>query len=308
MLVGPEHHSDAGVYRVGENLALVQTLDFFAPLCDDPYMFGQIAAANSLSDVYAMGGAPRTVLNIVAFPDDKLSLDILNDILRGGAEKTQEADASVIGGHTIRDTEIKYGLSVTGLVDPASMVTNAKAQPGDVLILTKPIGTGAMTAAFQKNAIDQAIWENCCRTMAQLNRAAAEAMVTARAQAATDITGFGLLGHASEVALASGVTLEIETGSVPLLEGALELSQKGFTTRAASTNLAYVEKSLETPNAPPQPLFNLLIDAQTSGGLLIALPESALDTFAKAYTDAGGQAWSSIGRVTEKSDALIRIV
>ena len=309
LLVGPEHHSDAGVYRVGENLAIVQTVDFFPPLTDDPYDFGQIAAANSLSDVYAMGGRPVSALNIVGFPDDKLPLDILNEILRGGAEKAHEAGAAVLGGHTVRDVEIKYGLSVTGLIDPKQLITNAKARPGDVLVLSKPIGTGAMTSAFKSEKIDKDVWENCCTMMRRLNRDAAEAMVKAGASAATDITGFGLLGHASELAEASGVTVEIEAAAVPLLDGAMELSKADFITRAASTNQSYLDSRLERADGIDPTLYNLLLDAQTSGGLLIALAESKLDVFSGAMSDAGvGGTWSRVGRITEKGDAAVRLI
>lgn len=309
MLVGPEHHSDAGAYRVGENLALLQTVDFFPPLCDDPFMFGQIAAANALSDVYAMGGRPITALNIVAFPNDELPLDILSEILRGGAEKAREAGAVVLGGHSVKDPEIKYGLSVTGLVDPKVMVTNAGARPGDVLILTKPIGTGAMTAAFRKEQIDEKVWSACCESMRRLNKAAAEAMVAAGARGATDITGFGLLGHASEMAEASGVTVEIESRVVPLLEGALELSAAGFVTSAAKANLSYLESRMQTASDIPAPLLSLLLDAQTSGGLLITLAEERFEEFAAEMEKPGaGGSWKRIGRVLEKGKAGVVVV
>jgi selenide,water dikinase len=306
LLVSSDSHSDSGAYRLRDDLAILQTVDFFAPLTNDPYVFGQIAAANSLSDVYAMGGAPTSALNIVAFPDDQLPLSILNEILRGGVEKAHEAGASVLGGHTIRDKEIKYGMAVTGVAHPEHLVINSGAKPGDVLMLTKPIGTGAMTAAYQKNKISDAIWNNCCDTMARLNRAAAEAMVKAGAHAATDITGFGLLGHASEMAEASSVTLEIEATAVPLLEGAMALSKAGFITRAAATNGTYVAERLTVQKEPEKALYNLIIDAQTSGGLLIALPEASLGAFKKAYTEAApDETWTTIGRVRERGETAI---
>ena len=316
LLVGPAHHSDAGVYRVADDLAVVQTVDFFGPLTDDPYEFGQIAAANSLSDVYAMGGRPVTALNIVAFPDDELPLGILNEILRGGAEKAAEAGAVILGGHTVRDKEIKYGLSVTGLVHPDKVITNEGARPGDLLVLTKPIGTGAMTVAYRKGKADEAHWKLCCDSMGRLNRAASEAMVLAGAHGATDITGFGLLGHAAELAEASGVTLEIDAKAVPLLDGALDLSERGFVTRALSTNEAYLEDRLVKSGGYSQPRYNLLVDAQTSGGLLIALEESALEsllqtgaTGSEAFgKSTGPETWGRIGRVLEKGAALLRLV
>ncbi len=290
-------------------IALVQTVDFFPPLCDDPYIFGQIAAANSLSDVYAMGGNPLTALNVVAFPDDKLPMEMLKEILRGGLDKAAEAGAAVVGGHTVRDDEVIYGMAVTGLVDPDALITNAGAQPGDALVLTKPIGTGAMTAAFQKNKISDAVWTNACERMMRLNAPASAAMLAAGAHAATDITGFGLLGHASEVAAASGLTLEIVAGDVPLLEGAMDLAEAGFVTRAVATNETWLEPLLDVSNAPAEALVSLLIDAQTSGGLLIALPEASVDGFGETLSNSEGEtSWAAIGRVTEKGGAQIRLV
>lgn len=285
---------------------MVQTVDFFQPLTDDPFLFGQIAAANALSDVYAMGGRPVTALNIMCFPDDKLSLDVMSEILRGGSEKAHEAGAVVTGGQSVRDAEIKYGMSVTGLVDPKHLVTNEAARPGDVLLLTKPIGTGALTVAYQSRKYDAGHWDECCEWMARLNRAASESMVAAGAKAATDITGYSLLGHASEVAAASGVTLEFMVESIPLMPGSLALSERGIVTRAASTNMAYLKNRMEIRTELSTGLLNLLVDAQTSGGLLIALPESALETFGKEM-ETRETPWHRVGRVTEKSDVLIRL-
>ena len=294
-------------------MALVQTVDFFPPLTNDPFQFGQIAAANSLSDVYAMGGRPITALNVVGFPNDDLPLEVLGEILRGGAEKVKESGAVIAGGHSVSDKEIKYGLAVTGLVDPAKLIKNEGATVGDVLILTKPIGTGCMTAAYQKDKIDSAIWEACCAAMMHLNRAAGEAMIEVGVKGATDITGYGLLGHGGEMAEASGVTLEIEAAKVPLLEGALGLSRKGFITRGRDTNAAYLADRLVSAASVPDDLLSLLLDAQTSGGLLIALSEEKADAFL-AKNKNGGSAdspnlpWAIIGRVTEKSEALVRIL
>lgn len=307
LLVGPEHHSDSGAYRVGENIVLLQTVDFFPPLTDDPFVFGQIAAANSLSDIYAMGGRPITALNIVAFPDHKLPLETLSEILRGGADKAAEAGAAILGGHSVRDEEIKFGLSVTGVVEPDKMSSNAGARAGDVLVLTKPIGTGAMTAAYRKNQIGENIWNACCASMLRLNKAAAVALVAAGAKGSTDVTGFGLLGHASEMAEASGVTIEIEAAAVPLLEGAAELSRAGFITRAVESNRSYLETRLEVASEIAPWLLSLLIDAQTSGGLLIALPESALDTFATEMKKSN-QPWSRIGRVAPAGSCSVRLL
>ncbi len=302
LLVGPEHHSDAGAYRLGENLAIVQTLDFFPPLTNDAFLYGQIAAANSLSDVYAMGARPVTVLNIVCFPDDQLPSELLYEILRGGGEKAHEAGAVILGGHSVRDAEVKYGLSATGIVDPAKLITNEKARPGDVLILTKKIGTGAMTAAYQKDKIDPEIWAEACAMMAQLNRLGSEAMVAAGAHAATDITGYGLLGHACELAEASGVRLTIDAENVPQLRGALDLYNAGFITRAYVTNRDYLEDRVEVANSLDPSLLKLLFDAQTSGGLLISMSESSVDKFAQEMAASGqGDNWKTIGRVEDKS-------
>lgn len=301
LLVGPEHHSDAGAYRVGPNLAIVQTVDFFPPLTNDPWLFGQIAAANSLSDVYAMGARPVTALNIVGFPDDQLPLATLDEILRGGAEKTHEAGAVILGGHSVRDAEIKYGLAVTGLVDPARLITNEKARPGDLLVLTKAVGTGAMTAAYRKDKIDRDVWDACCAMMVRLNRAASEAMIAAGAHAATDITGYGLLGHACELAEASGVLLEIEAARVPQLPEALALYRAGYVTRACDTNHDYLREKLQAPEGLDPALLRLLLDAQTSGGLLVSLPETALPEFETGMAGAGeANNWCRIGRVLER--------
>lgn len=303
LLVGPEHHSDAGAYRVGENLALVQTVDFFPPLTNDAYLYGQIAAANSLSDLYAMGARPVSALNIVCFPDDRLPIEVLYDILRGGAHKTHEAGAVILGGHSVRDAEVKFGLAATGVVEPDRLITNEKARPGDVLILTKAIGTGAMTAAYQKDKIDPEVWDEACAMMAGLNRAASEAMVKAGANAATDVTGYGLVGHACELAEASGVRLAIDIDQVPQLRGALDLYASNFVTRAYATNLEYLENRIEIARKFDEPLLKLIFDAQTSAGLLIALPETSLETFSRAMEAAGEEAnWKRVGVVESPAE------
>lgn len=256
-----------------------------------------------------MGGRPVTALNIVGYPDDELPLDWLHEILRGGAEKVTEAGAVILGGHSVRDREIKYGLAVTGLVDPARLISNAGARPGQALVLTKPIGTGAMTAAYQKNKIDEALWDACTRMMSTLNRAASEAMIEAGATGATDITGYGLLGHAAEMAEASDVTLEIDSKKVPRLDGALDLYKAGFVTRAVSTNLAWLEPRMDVPPAIDEPLLHLLADAQTSGGLLIALPEENVDRFGELLRAKGpAYSFARIGRVLPRAEKALRLV
>ena len=275
LLVGTNTADDAGVYRLSEELALVQTVDFFAPVVDDPYWFGAIAAANALSDVYAMGGRPLTALNITAFPSGTLSLDILAEILRGGAEKLREAGATLVGGHTIEDPEPKYGLAVTGLIHPDRIITNAGGRAGDRLVLTKPLGVGIATTAIKRGVASDRLIEQVTAQMAALNRLASEAMLEAGAHAATDITGFGLLGHLGEMVLASGLAATIRAGAVPLLPGILELAAEGIVPGGTLKNLEWLGERVVMDPAIGEPLRLILGDAQTSGGLLIAIEPSA---------------------------------
>jgi selenide,water dikinase len=270
LIVGHETMDDAGVFVLSDDMALVQTVDFFAPIVDDPYLFGQVAAANALSDVYAMGGEPLTALNIVGFPSGKLPLEVLREILRGGIEKVHEAGALVVGGHTIIDEELKYGLAVTGRADPRRLLTNATARAGDRLILTKPIGTALLATAAKQGELPEAELRALGDSMRSLNAAASRAALSVGATCATDVTGFGLLGHASHIAKASRVTLRIFVRRVPLLPGARAAADRGVRTGGADRNLAFLEplvdwgKSSETDRV-------LMIDPQTSGGLLVAL-------------------------------------
>ena len=265
---------DAGIFLVSDDLALVQTVDFFAPIVDDPYLFGQIAAANALSDVYAMGGEPLTALNIVGFPSGKLPLDVLREILRGGQDKVHEAGALVVGGHTIIDEELKYGLSVTGRAHPKRLLTNAGAKPGDVLVLTKPIGTALLATAAKKGELPDAEAAALADSMRALNSAASKAALECGARCATDVTGFGLLGHASHVARASHVTIRITVADVPLLPGAHRLAEQGIRTGGADRNMNYLEDLVSWGRASEVDRV-LMIDPQTSGGLLVALrPEN----------------------------------
>ncbi len=305
LIVGAESFSDAGVYQLQDNLLIVQSLDFFPPLVDDPYLFGQIAAANSLSDIYAMGARPTTALNIVGFPDDKLELDILGEILRGGAERVLHAGAVIAGGHTVRDAEIKYGLSVTGVVEPDRLLTNQQSQPGDVLILTKSLGTGFVTTAFKARKCPNHVLETAIASMAQLNRASSEAAVEFGAHAATDITGFGLAGHAAEMAQASNVTLVLELDRLPILPGVAELAQSGNKTRASATNRSFVEPIMRIDGQPDPIRMEVLFDAQTSGGLLISIAaDHANDLLDKTRT-AGAHSACLIGSVLEKQDTSL---
>jgi selenide, water dikinase len=271
LLVGRETFDDAGVFVLSDDLALVQTVDFFAPIVDDPYLFGQVAAANALSDVYAMGGEPMTALNIVGFPSGKLPLEVLTAILKGGQDKVHEAGALVVGGHSIIDEELKFGLAVTGRVHPKRILSNASAAPGDRLVLTKPIGTGLLATAAKQGQLGQTELEALYASMVALNASAARAATQVMARCATDITGFGLLGHALHIARASNVTLRIDFTNVPLLPGALDAVQRGVRTGGAERNADFLRDHVRWEH-DSDVARALLIDPQTSGGLLVALP------------------------------------
>jgi selenide,water dikinase len=278
LLVGRETFDDAGVFRLSDDLALVQTVDFFAPIVDDPYRFGRIAAANALSDVYAMGGEPLTAMNIVGFPDKALPLSVLTEILRGGQEAVHEAGARIVGGHTVTDDELKYGLSVTGLVHPDRILSNANARAGDVLVLTKPVGTGILATAGKAGALTPERDELLFASMSGLNRDASRAAVALGARCATDVTGFGLMGHARHIARASGVRLVLEHALVPLLDGAREALAAGFATGGARRNAEWVAEDADWGEAGDV-VRALLTDPQTSGGLLVALAPGRAEEF-----------------------------
>lgn len=275
LLVGRETFDDAGVFLVSDDLALVQTVDFFAPIVDDPYTFGRIAAANALSDVYAMGGEPLTALNIVGFPAGTAPLEALTEILRGGQDAVHEAGALIVGGHSIIDEEIKYGLAVTGRADPRRLLTNAAAKPGDRLVLTKPLGTGLLATAAKSRAVADDVYREMIASMSRLNRDASRAALAAGATCATDITGFGLLGHASHIARASDVSLEIRGRDVPALRGARAAWRDGARTGGAERNVRYLDPLVSWGTAGDEDRA-LLVDPQTSGGLLVALPAAAV--------------------------------
>ena len=270
LLVGFETSDDAAVYRLTDELCVVQTVDFFPPIVDDPYDFGAIAAANAFSDVYAMGGTPLLALNTVCFPED-LDKAILIEILRGGADVAAEAGVLIAGGHTIRDPEPKYGMAVTGTVHPDRIVTNAKARPGDQLVLTKPIGTGVIATAAKAQATDAATLEGAVATMRRLNRAASEAMLAVGPNAATDVTGFGLAGHLVSMMKASGTTAHLRLGSVPLLPGTRELVERGFVPGGTRRNLESLASPVVWSDGLTEDDRLILCDAQTSGGLLISM-------------------------------------
>ena len=276
---------------------MVQSLDFFPPLVNDPFVYGQIAAANSLSDIFAMGAAPVTALNIVAFPDDKLDLSVLTDILRGGDDKVREAGAVIAGGHTVRDVEVKYGLSVTGICRKEDLHANSGAEAGDVLVLTKPIGTGFVTTAMKAGKADPSAEAAAIESMRTLNMVASTAASTVNAHAVTDITGFGLAGHARELAMASGVTLHLRMSDIPQLPNALDYYRKGLVTRASASNREANEADVDARTADSE-LIELLYDPQTSGGLLIAVAEDRLDSMLLQMQDEGYDDAVVVGHVT----------
>lgn len=307
LLVGPETSDDAAVYKIDDNTALIHTVDFFTPVVDDPYLFGQIAAANSLSDVYAMGGKPFLALNIVCFPNC-LSPDILAEILRGGAEKVAEAGAIVAGGHTVQDDEPKYGLAVTGLVHPDKVISNAGAVPGDMLVLTKPLGTGIVNTAIKGDMAPEESVKAAVNAMSSLNRSASEAMINAGARACTDITGFGLVGHAVEMARGSGVTITLRTKSIPLLPGVKELAAMGLIPAGAYANRDYfgAMAHFADEDTPPE-IRAILYDPQTSGGLLIAIEKSKVDSLMEEMEKMGVAA-AVVGTVRQKEAAAVEII
>jgi selenide,water dikinase len=297
LLIGAEGFSDASVYQLENGLLMVQSLDFFPPLVNDPFIYGQIAAANSLSDIFAMGAAPVTALNIVAFPDDKLDLSVLTDILRGGDDKVRESGAVVAGGHTVRDVEIKYGLSVTGICRKEDLHANCGAEVGDVLVLTKPIGTGFVTTAMKAGKASQASEDAAIDAMRTLNMVASASASAAKASAVTDITGFGLAGHAREVAMASGVTLNLQMSDIPQLPDALAYYRKGLVTRASASNRSANDDDVDATAADSE-LAELLYDPQTSGGLLISVSEDRVDSMLTQMQDKGCEGAVIVGHVS----------
>lgn len=294
VVVGFDTSDDAGVYRIGDNLALVQTVDFFTPMVDDPFTFGAIAAANALSDVYAMGGRPLTALSVLCWPGDR-DLDALEAILRGGAAKLAEAHCTILGGHSVKDDEIKFGYAITGLIDPARVWANNGARAGDRLVFTKRLGTGVVTTALKRGIASNEHVEAAIAQMTTLNAASADRFRQRTVHACTDVTGFSLMGHGREMAMGSGVTLEIDAAAVPLLDGALGYAAQGAQPGGLHNNRAFAESCVEYTRALDPALDALLYDPQTSGGLLISTP------------DDPGFGWT-IGRVTERGTRPIRIV
>jgi selenide,water dikinase len=307
VLVGLDTSDDAGVYRLNDSMALVQTVDFFTPIVDDPYSFGQVAAANAISDIYAMGGKPLTVLNIVAFPINKLEKWVLAEILRGAGDKVKEAGATLVGGHSIDDNEPKFGLAVTGLIHPDKVRTNAGAKPGDKLILTKPIGVGILTTAIKKDQLNEEEVQRVTRVMATLNRTAAEKMESYDVHACTDVTGFGLLGHTSEMAKGSGVGIRIMKELVPVLPRVRELAEAGFVPGGTKNNYAHLQGSVTYADSIDQLDQWILCDAVTSGGLLISLAADQAQLLLADLQLAGVEA-RFIGETLEESPGHITVV
>jgi selenide,water dikinase len=306
VIVGIATSDDAGVYRLSDDLALVQTIDFFPPIVDDPYDFGRIAATNAVSDIYAMGGRPISAVVVAAFPIDTLDNTILQRILQGGAAVATEAGFAILGGHTIKDAEPKYGMAVTGTIDPRRIVTNAGAQPGDQLLLTKPIGAGIMTTAHKRGGLDDAGLVPAIAEMTRLNVAARDAMLSRRVHAATDITGFGLIGHAVEVARASGVGIEINSAEVPIFDGVRELVDAGYIPGGSEDNLVFHTNFTSYADYVTITLRVILSDAMTSGGLLISAPPSEIRAM---YTQlAPTHRCAIVGRVTEDGQGTISVL
>jgi selenide,water dikinase len=309
LLVGFKTSDDAGVYRLTDELALVTTADFITPPVDDPYLFGQIAAANALSDIYAMGGRPLTCLNLAAFPSNKLPLTVLHQIVAGALSKITEAGAVLAGGHTIEDDEPKFGLAVNGLVHPERYWSNSTARPGDALVLTKPVGSGVLFNANLKGLVSAAAMETCHDHLTTLNRAACEVMQNFRISAATDITGFGLAGHADEMARGAGVTLALSMDHLPILPEALDMYRRGVTTGVNAHNRKMVQGGIGFENDWPDWQREIVFDPQTSGGLLVAVDAEQADALVEALHKAGVGSACRIGTVASMDDKIrLRLV
>lgn len=308
LLVGTETADDAGVFRLRPDLAIVNTVDFFTPIVDDPYTFGQISATNSLSDVYAMGGEPKTCLNIVCFPKGKMDVEILGEILKGGAEKVIESGAVVIGGHSIIDEELKFGMSVTGVIHPDKILRNVGVQEGDALILTKPLGTGIISTALKKGKASKDSVEEAVRSMTTLNAAASIVMRKFPVHACSDVTGFGLLGHALEMASGSGVTLVIEATKMPMLRGAPRLAEKGYLTGGCKRNREYLDDKMAIESSVREGLVQVAIDPQTSGGLLIAVAKRHAAKLLNELHAAGVNDAAEVGYATSLQKPWVRLV
>lgn len=304
LLVGLETSDDAAVYKINDDLAMIQTLDFFTPVVDDPYTFGQIAAANSLSDVYAMGGEPKLAMNIVCFPNC-LNPSVLGEILKGGYDKVKEAGAITVGGHTVEDDEPKYGLSVTGFVHPNKVLINSNAKPGDVLILTKPLGLGIINTAIKGEMVDKSTYDEAVMVMSTLNKYAKEAIDrVGGVNSLTDITGFGLLGHALEMATGSSVTIRINHRNIPIVSKALEYAKMGLVPAGAYANRGYIGDNVFINEDVPKDMEDILFDPQTSGGLLISIPKEKGEQLLEELKSTPTK-FALVGEVVEKKEHYI---
>lgn len=302
-----ESLDDAGVYKLTDDLAIIQTVDFFTPIVDDPYMFGQIAAANSLSDVYTMGGKPLTALNIVCFPVQSMDISILKDILRGGTDKMKEAEVVLVGGHTVDDTELKYGLSVTGTIHPEKLVTNSGASPGDRLILTKALGTGIINTAAKAGMADKETIDRVTECMAALNNTASALMLEAGVHACTDVTGFGFIGHAVQVAKNSGVALTINAASLLYFPEAAEFARQGLLPGGLHKNREFYSPDTAIDSKVPVHIQDILYDPQTSGGLLISIPAEKAEKLLDNLHKAGIEDAAIIGEVTGEPAGTVTV-
>ena len=308
MIVGVETSDDAGVFRLRSDLAIVNTVDFFTPIVDDPYVFGQIAATNALSDIYAMGAEPRTAMNIVCFPKGKMDIRVLGEVLKGGAEKVQEAGAVVVGGHSIIDEEIKYGMAITGVIHPDKVIRNVGVQEGDALILTKPLGTGIISTALKKGKASKESVQASVASMITLNDTASKIMRNYPVHACSDITGYGLLGHALEMASGSSVTLILESSKLPILHRAPRLAEKGYLTGGCKRNRDYLKDKITVDKSIREGLVEVAFDPQTSGGLLIAVAQKYAAKLVDELQANGVKAATAVGYATSLQKAWVRLV
>ena len=307
VIVGTETSDDAGVFRLRPDLAIVNTLDFFTPIVDDPYLFGQVAATNALSDVYAMGGEPTTAMNIVCFPKGKMDIQVLGKILKGGAEKVHEAGAVVIGGHSIIDEEIKYGMAITGVIHPDRVLRNVGVQEGDALILTKALGTGIISTALKKGKASKESIDAAVTSMTTLNKNASSVTRNYPVHACSDVTGYGLLGHALEMAMGSGITLVVESDKMPILNHARRLAEKGYLTGGSKRNREYLKDKVTIGPALRESIVEIAFDPQTSGGLLIALPQRHASKLIEDLHSNGVEQATTIGHAVSLQKAWVRL-
>lgn len=308
LIVGLERADDAGVYRISDDIALIQTVDFFTPVVDDPLWFGRIAAANALSDVYAMGGTPKTAMNLVAFPVKTMDISVLRQIIQGGLDKLAEAQTVLVGGHSIEDKELKYGLSVTGIIHPDRVLTKKRLRSGDRLVLTKPIGTGIINTAIKADMAPPDLVDRVTRLMAELNRTAAEVMNRFDVRACTDVTGFGLLGHLAEMVTGSGAGVRLFSDQVPVIEATFDFAAMGLIPAGAYRNREFRQSMIHFDDQVPRALQDILFDPQTSGGLLISVPAQQADGLTGALQDAGIADAAQIGEVIDGPEEIIFIV